>query len=364
MADYVSKYTGNEVDGILDEAIELPQATSDDNGKFLKYDSGSVIWDNPIDTSNASDGDVLKYNSNYGFTWDSLSEGLPVHNNGEFDSSILTINNYGDVAWYKAQTNANDGDFLIYRDNAGIIWDNPLDTNEASEGDFLRYGSNGLEWDNPLDTDGASQGQCLKYAGDTHDLEWGDPIDTYEASEGDFLRYGSNGLEWDNPLDTSNANSGDFLKYGSEGLEWDDPLNISNAESGDFLKYGSDGIEWDNPLDITGANNGDLLRYSSNSGIIWDSPFELNNVNSGSFLSFNNDGPLWVTPDNAESASAGEVFTILSVAGSGNFAYTWSRILPTYDSSDNGSDVGKVLTVNSSGQLGWYSLSEIQSNSI
>lgn len=36
MADYVSKYTGSEVDGILDDAIELPQATSNDNGKFLK----------------------------------------------------------------------------------------------------------------------------------------------------------------------------------------------------------------------------------------------------------------------------------------------------------------------------------------
>ena len=48
MADYVSKYTGNEVDGILDEAIELPQASSSDEGKVLTINNaGEPSWQTP-----------------------------------------------------------------------------------------------------------------------------------------------------------------------------------------------------------------------------------------------------------------------------------------------------------------------------
>ena len=284
MADYVSKYTGNEVDGILDEAIELPQGSSNDNGKFLKYDSGGVIWDNPIDTSNASDGDVLKYNSNYGFTWDSLPEGLPVHNNGEFDSSILTINNYGDVAWYKAQTNANDGDFLIYRDNAGIIWDNPIDTDEASEGDFLRYGSNGLEWDNPLDTSNAFEGQYLKYSSNTSTgIVWDDPIDTTTAQDGEVLKYSNiNGLYWGTPIDTSEADDGEYLKYSSNtGIMWG-PVNGAlpecNSEGIVLLTMASGNPNWQtvdelNILPFHGSSDaGKVLTVLDNGALGWVSP--------------------------------------------------------------------------------------------
>ena len=331
MADYVSKYTGNEVDGILDEAIELPQATSDDEGKFLKYDSSGIIWDNPIDTSNASDGDILKYNSNYGFTWDSLPEGLPVHNNGEFDSSILTINNYGDVVWHKAQVEGSDGQYLKYSENRGIIWDNPIDTDEASEGDFLRYGSNGLEWDNPLDIDGASQGQFLKYTGDTHDLEWGDPIDTSGASDGDVLKYDQyNGIIWDTPIDTDGASEGEFLKYGFNGLEWDKPIDTSNANNGEVLKYSSNtGIMWGNPLDTSGADDGEVLKYSSNTGIMWGSV-------SGTLPEYNGDETVLLTmaSGNPNWVTLGEI-----------------NIIPYYNSSY----AGKVLTVLDNGSLSWES---------
>ena len=115
MADYVSKYTGSEVDGILDEAIELPQGTSSDDGKFLKYSSNSgLIWDStfktlPIYNNETKQNDnydvyplsssgadaYLKWSSNSGeFCWD--NNVLPVPPN---DDKYILVSNYGSLTW-------------------------------------------------------------------------------------------------------------------------------------------------------------------------------------------------------------------------------------------------------------------------
>lgn len=436
MADYVSKYTGSEVDGILDEAIELPQSSYADEGKiltvnstgepvwadkinidtslkdiegfstnkylravggtavpewtdwdipdysgvgqgsiltvescwngenklvwndtyttandgqYLKYSSNTgIVWDNPIDISSASDGDVLKYSSSTGPIWGSLSGELPVHHNSNYNNSILIIDNYGDVNWCQPQVEGSDGDFLRYSENRGIIWDNPLDTSEASEGQFL------------------------KYTGDTHDLEWGDPIDTSGASDGDVLKYDQyNGIIWDTPIDTDGASEGEFLKYGFNGLEWDKPIDTSNANNGEVLKYSSNtGIMWGNPLDTSGADDGEVLKYSSNTGIMWGSV-------SGTLPEYNGDGtvlltmasgnPDWLTVEDlnilpmyvADSYEGNDCDKVLTVDYNAEDGLSWrypeDMVLPSYDHEYNSSDSGKVLTVLNNGHLGWVS---------
>ena len=290
MADYVSKYDGSEVEGILDEAIELPQATSEDEGKFLKInDQGELIW---------------QYIPDWVFT------------EGESGQYLRMTGSTAHPGW----------------DNA----DDPLPSRTlANDGDVLKYNGDGLEWSPLIDTSNASANEFLKYNG-TGNLVWDKPVPDFDSSDLNkalMIIYDSGHpkLKWDNPnpIDTSDASDGEFLKYSSNtGIMWDTLIDTSNADDGKFLKYSSDnGIIWDNPLELNGGYSG------------------------GSFLSYNNDGPLWVTP--AGSPSVGEVLTILSVSGSGNFDYEWSRILPIYDTSDPSDDAGKVLTVLDNGTLGW-----------
>ena len=290
MADYVSKYTGSEVDGILDEAIELPQSSQADEGKILTVNStGEPVWADKIniDTSlkDIEGFSTNKYLRAVGGTavpewtdWD-----IPDYS-GVGQGSILTVescwNGENKLVWNDTYTTANDGQYLKYSSNTGIVWDNPLDTSEASEGQFL------------------------KYTGDTHDLEWGDPIDT------------------------SNANSGDFLKYGSNGLEWDNPLATNYADNGKYLKYSSDyGIIWDNPINTSDASDGDFLKYSSSDGIVWDSA-------PGALPEYN-----------------GDETVLLAMASGTPHWYTLGEIniIPHYNSSY----AGKVLTVLDNGALGW-----------
>lgn len=96
MADYVSKYTGSEVDGILDEAIELPQATSDDRGKFLKYGQTGLEWDYIGGSSNASNGDVLKYSYNSGPYWDANPVPEPGY---AVDKLLLVYDTEDNIRW-------------------------------------------------------------------------------------------------------------------------------------------------------------------------------------------------------------------------------------------------------------------------
>lgn len=313
MADYVSKYTGNEVDGILDEAIELPQASSSDEGKVLTVNStGEPSWQTPnslpmyVDNSgeNSDIGKCLIIKQNEGPVWDN-----PIDTSG-----------------------ASDGNVLKYDQYNGIIWDNPIDTSVASDGEFLKYSSNtGVMWDNPLDTSEASEGQVLKYTGDTHPVEWGDPIDTSGASDGQFLKYsGTTGIMWDYSINTSGASNGKFLKYGSNGLEWDNVIDTSNAQNGQFLKYSSDtGMMWET-LSVfpSGAVGGSILTYNDDSSSL-----------------------TWA----AGSGTEGQVLTYVPVAGGSGYTVEWADVdrFPVYDTSDPSNDAGKVLTVLGNGTLGW-----------
>ena len=316
MADYVSKYTGSEVDGILDEAIELPQATSSDEGKFLKYDSGSVIWD-------------------------SLPEGLPTHHNSTYNNSILTIDNYGNVDWYRSGVEGSDGQYLKYSENSGIIWDylNVLPT--GSNHQFLEHGSDSVFWAD------------------------GELVNTYNAHNGEFLKYSNtSGVIWDNPIDTSNASNGAFLKYDSDAgtganIVWTDPISIfpTHDSQGDFLKYSaSSGIIWSDPLP-QGHSNGDFLKYSTNTGLMWDNApgIDTTNAHNGDFLKYSSTtGLTWGTAATFPEYNDNNAALLTMDSG----CIDWKAledlpIFPDYDTSDDSSDAGKILTILNNGSLGW-----------
>ena len=298
MADYVSKYTGSEVDGILDEAIELPQSTNNDAGKVLTINStGEPVWRTPsnggIDTTGAQDGNYLKYSEDSGTYWGNLF-GDVEYNSSFFEDNLLDYNG----KFLKLVSSTNPG---------YTIWDDPIDTSTAQDGYFLKYSSDtGLMWDNP-------------------------GFDTSDAQDGFFLKYSSDsGLMWCDPIDTSNAQDGYFLKYsGNTGLMWDDPsLDTSNANDGDVLKYSSDtGIMWGTILP-SGAADGSILTYDqTHSRLEWA----------------------------ATTGSVGQVLTYVQGVGASGYTVEWADVdrLPDYDNSDNSSDAGKVLTILNNGDLAW-----------
>ena len=256
MADYVSKYTGSEVDGILDDAIELPQATSNDNGKFLKInDQGELIWQDIPDWV-FTEGESGQYLRMTGSTahpgWDNADDPLP------------------------SRTLANDGDVLKYN-NDGLEWSPLIDTSNAGANEFLKYnGTGNLVWDKPVpDFDSSNLYTALMVVNSSGHpaLQWSDPFDTSGANDGDFLKYSSNsGIMWDEVpgIDMTDADDGEFLRYNNGSLSWENPLNTSNANNGDFLKYSSDtGIMWDTVLPDSGSD-GEVLIYGDN-GPEWDS---------------------------------------------------------------------------------------------
>ena len=113
MADYVSNYTGEEIDGILEEAIELPQATSEDEGKVLMINSeGQPVWESQdiqssleYDLEGFADG---KFLGTVGSTahpgWVDISEMpiFPSYDNSYSSSDagkVLTILDNGSLGW-------------------------------------------------------------------------------------------------------------------------------------------------------------------------------------------------------------------------------------------------------------------------
>lgn len=227
MADYVSNYTGPEIDGILEDAIELPEITSEDKGKVLTINSsGEPAWrHNEVDVF----GNGITCQDDPG-------------NNVIEEGSVLTLVDVSS-SLYACWVPPSQG--------------GSIDTSDANDGEFLKYGSNGLEWDNPIDTSG--------------------------ASDGNFLKYDNGYLSWDNPIDTSGASDGEFLKYSSNtGIMWDSISGLpDNPGSGDhFLMVTDNGhsINWVSPTDLseygfyqlpTLPNEGVYLLVSNNGLLEW-----------------------------------------------------------------------------------------------
>ena len=296
MADYTSKFTGSEIDGILDEAIELPTFDqSNDVGKILVIGEQGLEWDS-VPSSN---DETLSLPSYAGC------------NGG--DILMLQTGGTSDPGWYSLSevlsqsNNATDGDVLKYSSNTGVYWDAEfsIDTSNAHDGDILKYSSDS-------------------------GLQWGDNIDISSANDGDVLKYSSNtGIYWDSTLDISSANDGDVLKYNSDaGIYWDSILDTSNANDGDILKYSSDaGVYWgaaEQSIDMTNANDGNILKYSSDTGMYWDTP---------NYLVTDDCGP-----------QPGDFLMYTTDCG-----IQWEPVFPTHD----GNDAGKVLTVASNGAVVW-----------
>ena len=229
MADYVSNYTGPEIDGILEDAIELPEITSEDEGKVLTINSsGEPAW---------------RYNEVDVFGNGITCQNDPSNNVIE-EGSVLTLVDVSS-SLYACWVPPSQG--------------GSIDTSEANDGDFLKYSSNtGLIWDTAA-------------------------LDTSNASYGNFLKYDENGLTWADPIDTSDANDGDFLKYSdNSGLIWDSISGLpDNPGSGDhFLMVTDNGhsIDWVSPTDLseygfyqlpTLPNEGVYLLVSNNGLLEW-----------------------------------------------------------------------------------------------
>ena len=307
MADYVSKYTGSQVDGILDDAIELPQHSSSDSGKVLVVNStGDAVWRTPtlLAAGTLDELNFLGYDENT-----------------------------GNMKWHHIGSNSpSTGDILTYTDDSGYYWDSIIpSTNQANDGDFLRYESNGgVSWQS---------------------LYLTEFIDTSNASGGEFLTYSGQSGIWlyPNPLDTTNTNGNEFLKNSSNsGICWAELFDTTYANERDALIYtAEEGIHFDSPIDLTYADNGKYLKYSGDSGIIWEDPLHTFEASDGSFLGYSDSlGIHWVS---AISSSA----LALSVGASDDLYLTsanggeleWGRVtLAGIDTSDaNEGDILKIV---------------------
>ena len=175
MADYTSKFTGSEIDGILDEAIELPSVEDLTGNNLLQYDSnsGSVAWQDPtqivdnvlanvegansgyvlkyandtnhlyweaeysIDTSEADDGDVLKYSSSTGIYWDSIPA-LPNTSGLNGEHILICADNGAQINWVST-TDTSSLDLYGLR----IL---PTYNTNDDAGKVLMITANGPEW--------------------------------------------------------------------------------------------------------------------------------------------------------------------------------------------------------------------------
>lgn len=216
MADYVSKYSGSQIDGILDEAIELPSTSGVQGNAFLKCTapSGIIRWVsefNGINTLEAENsGHFLRYGSSCGYELHDVYLYSSSANYGQF----LQCSNTG-LKWATPTmsneidtTQASDGQFLKYSYNTGLIWDTPSvnAANSASAGQFLKYDEgNGVMWDDlpqngpEINMDEGYNGAYLmcQAADSGKILAWGNPLpDASQAIPGQVLAVSSVG-EWE-----------------------------------------------------------------------------------------------------------------------------------------------------------------------
>ena len=371
MADYVSKYTGSQVDGILDEAIELPEATSRDTGKFLKYNGNALEWGPSIDTSNASANEFLKYNGTGNLVWD---KPVPDFDSSDLYTALMVVYDSGHptLKWHDPfdTSDASNGQFLKYSSTSGVIWDTVpgINTTNASNGKFLKYSSTtGIMWDNVpgIDMTGANNGEFLRYNNDG--LSWEDPFDTSRATPDDFLKYDEYGnLVWDTPFPRFTSNDdGQVLTVvaGNDDeiyLDWRDSIDTTDASNGQFLKYSSNtGIMWDNAPGINATNapyNGKYLKYSSTSGIIWDTVpgIDTTNASVGDVLTYGNNGIEWDVPPAPNIMSLLPTGTSGQVLIHGVNSIAWGN----YNPFPSGAVSGQCLMYND-GNIEWANASPI-----
>ena len=327
MADYISKYTGDEVDNILDEAIELPNFSSSDTGKFLVVADSSteggypvLHWEDVFNFDYGSEGDFLVkavYNNQPTLSWTAIPSWI--FTEGTTGQYLRMAGGTSHPEWVDAE--------------------DPFPSTH-SVGDVLIYGDDGPEWNNAT---------TILPAG----------------TNGQYLQLTGNGLAWGDPtLDTSNANDGDVLKYNSDvdNIVWDSlpeglPTHNSSYYNNSILTINSQGnVDWyGSRLE---ASDGDVLKYSSSSGIIWSNIFS-NSGSNGDVLKYSsNSGAYWGTIDSIPSATDQDDDKFLVYACG---APQWKsaeemNILPTYDSAH----IGQVLAVNGCAELQFMTLSEVQ----
>lgn len=247
MADYVSKYTGSQVDGILDEAIELPPVTSADNEKVLKYSTKDGIhWGNPIAAMPC--GGVGYLTSTYGtVSWSDLP--VPEYNSSD-SGKILAVNSTGNnIEWINRfpEYNSSDSGKILAVNGNSVEWINndfssfQLPVHNTNSGDYLKYSYNsGVIWGSSndsripafvanIDTD-----KVLTVDGDQ--LVWQEITTLPEFERDDaykILAVDFNGerLEWvDNaiPVFSTADQIGYVLTVTQYGLDWVDPNTLIN----------------------------------------------------------------------------------------------------------------------------------------
>lgn len=92
MGDYISNYTGEQIDNILENAVELPDYDNtsidledgNDIGKVLTVGERELEWKYPINTYGAGNGDCLKYSNDSGLIW-----GNPINFSGAYEGNYL-----------------------------------------------------------------------------------------------------------------------------------------------------------------------------------------------------------------------------------------------------------------------------------
>ena len=255
MADYVSKYTGSQLENVLDNAIELPAKTQNDRSKALIINSyGNIEWNYviPLETSNKSnvEGKVL----------------MCVYGSDEH----VGIMDWQTVVGVPSTANANDGDILKYSSDTGIYWD----SNDSGSGSSFEDSISG---------------------------EAESRVTFITASNG-------GGFEWctvGTAIGTSGAENGYFLQHtSSTDLYWStipvSSIDVTGAQAGNAIVYTNDGVAWGDVLMLATAANDQVFQYTSNGGAHWGelnpSLINAHYAAEGSILKVVNGVATWVAP--------------------------------------------------------------------
>lgn len=209
MADYVSNYTGKEIDEILSQAVELPVIPT----ASIEY--------NPNFTGGDFSYKVLAVDSSgYNMGWVNESVLFPTVTGN--DGKVLGING-SHLEWMDylpSTTTADSGKFLRY-DGSNLIWDTIPTPDLPSLTDIV--GLHGQIYN----------GYSLMYDSDLDGYYLGDPFKLKSATNGAVLKYvvsGNDGTEdymtWGSPFPEDGISEGAILKVHSNGeTYWDSSTN-------------------------------------------------------------------------------------------------------------------------------------------